>query len=135
MHGCSHVLRSLSSLVALLLLTPVAGAEPLDSRAVDALVERALKHWHVPGVAVAIVRGDEVIYLKGHGVRSATGGEKVTPDTLFPIASCTKSFTTTAMALLVDEGKMSWDDPPRKYVPYFRLSDPLADDAVTLRDL
>jgi CubicO group peptidase (beta-lactamase class C family) len=122
-------------LFSLLVLARGAPARSVDAAVLDALVERALKQWHVPGVAVAIVRGDEVIYLKGHGVRSVTSGEKVTPDTLFPIASCTKSFTTTAIALLVDEGKMSWDDPPRKYVPYFRLSDPLADDAVTLRDL
>jgi CubicO group peptidase (beta-lactamase class C family) len=112
-----------------------APAESFDSRAVDTLVERALKEWHVPGVAVAIVRDGEVIYLKGHGFRSITTKEKVTPNTLFPIASCTKSFTTAAMALLVDEGKMSWDDPPQKYVPYFHLSDPFVDREVTLRDL
>jgi CubicO group peptidase (beta-lactamase class C family) len=122
-------------LAVLLYLSPVSRAESLDAGAVNDLVERTRKFWHVPGAAVAIVRGDKVIYLKGHGDRSVTGREKVTPDTLFPIASCTKSFTTTAMALLVNEGKMSWDDPPRKYVPYFHLSDPLADDAVTMRDL
>jgi CubicO group peptidase (beta-lactamase class C family) len=127
--------RTMLLLAALLCLSPVSRAESLDSRAVDTLVEGALEHWHVPGVAVAIVRGDDVIYLKGHRRRSIATEEKVTPDTLFPIASCTKSFTTTAMALLVDEGKMSWDDRPRKYVPYFRLSDPLADSEVTLRDL
>jgi CubicO group peptidase (beta-lactamase class C family) len=98
-------------------------------------VKSTLKHWHVPGVAVAIVRGDEVIYLRGHGVRSVEDETKVTPNTLFPIASCTKGFTTTAMAQLVDEGKMRWDDPPRKYVPYFHLSDPLVDRELTLRDL
>ena len=76
-----------------------------------------------------------MIYLRGHGFRSIEDDAKVTPNTLFPIASCTKSFTTTAMALLVEEGKMSWDDPPRKYVPYFHLSDPLVDREVTLRDL
>lgn len=123
------------SLAVLLCLTKPAQSEPFDPRAVDAIVERALQFWHVPGVAVAIVRGDEVIYLRGHGVRSTEDNAPVTPDTLFPIASCTKSFTTTAMAMLVDEGKMDWDDPPRKYVPYFHLSDPLVDDAVTLRDL
>jgi CubicO group peptidase (beta-lactamase class C family) len=90
--------------------------------------------WHVPGVAVAIVKGEQV-YLQGYGMRSVAEHGKVTPDTLFPIASCTKSFTTTAMAFLVGEGKMKWDDPPSKYVPYFHLSDPLVDREVTLRDL
>lgn len=112
-----------------------ASADTVDPGAIRALVERTREFWHVPGIAVGIVRGDKVIYLAGHGVRSIAGEEKVTPDTLFPIASCTKSFTTTAMALLVDDGKMKWDDPPRKYVPYFRLSDPLVDANVTLRDL
>jgi len=122
-------------LAALLCLPSSSRAEDLDWRAVDTLVERTRKRWHVPGVAVAIVRGDKVVYLRGHGVRSVADGAPVTPDTLFPIASCTKSFTTAAMALLVEEGKMRWDDPPRKYVPYFHLSDPLVDQEVTLRDL
>jgi CubicO group peptidase (beta-lactamase class C family) len=123
-------------LFASLALSPEsASAETADHRAIRNLVERTREFWHVPGVAVGIVRGDQVIYLEGHGVRSVADKEKVTPDTLFPIASCSKSFTTTAMALVVDEGKMRWDDPPRKYVPYFRLSDPLIDHDVTLRDL
>jgi CubicO group peptidase (beta-lactamase class C family) len=135
MHSFLPLLRLLRPLCLFLLSSGSAPAESLDSRAIDALVERTREFWHVPGIAVAIVRDGQVIYLKGHGVRSVTGEEKVTPDTLFPIASCTKSFTTTAMALLVDEGKMSWDDPPRKYVPYFHLSDPFVDREVTLRDL
>ena len=130
-----RTVRLLLPLLLLLLSSRNAPAEPVDTHAIDTLVERTRAYWNVPGVAVAIVRDGEVIYLKGHGVRSVVSDEKVTPDTLFPIASCTKSFTTTAMALLVDEGKMSWDDPPRKYVPYFHLSDPFVDREVTLRDL
>jgi CubicO group peptidase (beta-lactamase class C family) len=126
--------RTVLLFAALFYLTSSSRAEDLDWR-IDTLVERTLKRWHVPGVAIAIVRGDKVIYLKGHGVRSIEDNAKVTPDTLFPIASCTKSFTTAALALLVDEGKMRWDDPPGKYVPYFHLSDPLVDREVTLRDL
>jgi CubicO group peptidase (beta-lactamase class C family) len=119
----------------LLCFSASSRAECPEEHAIDTLIQGTLKRWHVPGVAVAIVRDGKVIYLKGHGVRSIEDGAKVTPDTLFPIASCTKSFTTAAMALLVDEGKMRWDDPPRKYVPYFQLSDPLVDREVTLRDL
>jgi CubicO group peptidase (beta-lactamase class C family) len=127
--------RTIPLLAALLYLSLPARAADLDCHTVDDLVERTLTRWNVPGVAVAIVRDDKVIYLRGHGFRSVEDDAKVTPDTLFPIASCTKSFTTAAMALLVDEGKMSWDDPPRKYVPFFQLSDPLIDREVTLRDL
>ncbi len=123
--------------VVLVLLTQLTScrADAPEADAIKTAVDDALQSWHVPGVAVAIVRGEEIIYLKGHGVRSVEDRAAVTPDTLFPIASCTKSFTTTALAMLVDEGKLRWDDPPRKFVPYFRLSDPLVDREVTLRDL
>ena len=137
-----HLPRQLQKLVRIgLVLThflsarPAPAAEPLDTKAVDALITKALADWRVPGVAVAIVRDDKVVYLQGHGVREIDGHDKVTPDTVFPLASCSKAFTTTAMAVLVDEGKMAWDDPVRDHVPFFQLSEPLADRAVTLRDL
>src|SRR5262249_31284615 len=81
-----------------------------------------------------VYRG-RVIIARGYGVKQLGKKEPVTGDTLFPLASCTKAFTTTAMAMLVDEGKLAWDDPVRKHVPFFRLADPLADAKVTLRDL
>jgi CubicO group peptidase (beta-lactamase class C family) len=112
-----------------------AGAQTLDEAAVDGIVRDAMKAWQVPGAAVAIVHNDRVIYLKGFGVRELGKDAGVTPDTLFAIASTSKAFTTTAMAMLVDEGKMSWDDPVRKHLEYFRLADPLASEQVTLRDL
>src|SRR5438128_12648686 len=115
-------------------------AQAVDSDAIDAVVKDALKFWHVPGVAVGIVRlgdrrDDQVVYLKGHGVKEIGKADPVTPDTIFPLASCTKAFTTTAMAMMVDEGKMNWDDPVRRHVEFFHLSDPAADALVTLRDL
>jgi len=67
-------------------------------------------------------------------VREQGRDEPVTPETLFAIGSTTKAVTTTAMAMLVDAGKMGWDDPVRKPLPFFRLSDSLADENVTLRD-
>jgi CubicO group peptidase (beta-lactamase class C family) len=112
-----------------------AARPTVDARALAAVVQQALRAWNVPGVAVAVVRGDEVVYLKGHGVREVGKKGPVTPDTLFPIASCTKAFTTTAVAILVDEGKMGWDDPVRKHLPWFHLGDALADREVRLRDL
>lgn len=106
-----------------------------DAAAIDSITRDALKSWRVPGAAIAVIRDGEVIYLKGHGVRDVGGKELVTPDTIFPIASCTKGFTTAALAALVDDGKLGWDDPVRKHLSYFRLSDPLASREVTLRDL
>jgi CubicO group peptidase (beta-lactamase class C family) len=110
-------------------------ATNVDTKAIDAIMREAIKAWHVPGAALAIVRHGKVAYLHGYGVKEWGGEEQVTPDTLFPIASCTKAFTTTAMAMLVDQGKVHWDDPVRKHVGFFRLADPLADANVTLRDL
>jgi CubicO group peptidase (beta-lactamase class C family) len=112
------------------------GRGPLfDSKTADELIAAALQKWEVPGAAVVIVRGDEVIYLKGHGVRELGGKKPVTPDTVFPLSSCSKAFTTLALAMLVDRGKVAWDDPVSKHLPAFRLADPLANENVTLRDL
>src|SRR5258707_12832847 len=83
-----------------------ASAPPANTRELDAIIQRALALWNVPGVAVAVVRGDEVVYLKGHGVREVGNKAPLTPDSLFPIASCTKAFVTAALAMLVAEGKL-----------------------------
>jgi CubicO group peptidase (beta-lactamase class C family) len=120
-------------LACLILLAPAARAD--EAADLDTLVKDAQRFWHVPGVAVAVVRGGEVIYLQGHGVRDVASGAPVTPDTVFPLASCSKAFTSTALAVLVDEGKLDWDDPVRKHVPFFHLADPLADRDVRIRDL
>ena len=129
------IYRCLCAAVLLTALPAAAPAQALDAAAVDALVQEGLKAWQVPGAAVAVVKGDEVLHLKGYGVRQLGSDKAVTPDTLFAIASTTKAFTATAAALLVDDGKMKWDDPVRKHLPAFQLSDPLASEQVTLRDL
>lgn len=113
----------------------IAAAPPFDAAVVDDAVQTAMKAWQVPGAALAIVKGDEVVFEKGFGVRELGASQPVTIDTLFPIASCSKAFTATAIAMLVDEGKIAWDDPVRKHVEFFHLADPLADAYVTLRDL
>jgi CubicO group peptidase (beta-lactamase class C family) len=110
-------------------------SDPLDEAAIDANARDALKAWEVPGVAVGIVYKGRVVYLKGHGVKELGKDKPVTPDTLFPIASCTKMFTTTAMAMMVDEGRMHWDEPVRNKLPEFHLADFRTDALVTLRDL
>jgi CubicO group peptidase (beta-lactamase class C family) len=123
-----------TSLTVLFFLTSLRAAD-IQPAALDRIIETARKAWDVPGVAVAIVHGEDTIYIKGFGVKRTGSADAVTPDTRFAIGSCTKAFTTTAMALLVDEGKMGWDDSVRKHLPYFRLSDPLADANVTMRDI
>jgi CubicO group peptidase (beta-lactamase class C family) len=122
-------------LFAFLFVPQPARAAEFDPKPIDAVVEKALKEFNAPGAAVVIIRDGEIIYLKGFGVREKGKPEKVTPDTVFPIASCSKAFTATAVAALADEGKLKWDDKVRDHLDYFRLSDELADRDVTLRDL
>ena len=109
-------------------------AEPAPAE-VDKLAADALAAWEVPGMAVVVVRGDETLVLKGFGKRALSKPEPITPDTVFPLASCTKAFTTTLLAMLADDEVMTWDDPLRKHLPGFKLSDPNADSLLTVRDL
>jgi CubicO group peptidase (beta-lactamase class C family) len=88
----------------------------------------------VPGIAAVVIVDDKPYYAVA-GVRKLGGDSAVTPDTLFPIGSCTKAFTATALGCLVDDGAADWDDLVRKHLPWFRLDDPLADRQVALRDL
>ncbi|HJQ68101.1 MAG TPA: serine hydrolase [Blastocatellia bacterium] len=127
--------RVFVTLAAVVLFAASAPAQTIDSAGVDRIMEEALKAWQVPGASLAIVQNDKVVHLKGYGVKEKGSNAPVTPDTLFAIGSTSKAFTTTAMAMLVDEGKINWDDPVRKHIEFFRLSDPLASDQVTLRDI
>ena len=112
---------------------------PTDFSSALAAVEKAVevnrRLLKVPGAALVIVKDDRVVLLKGFGVRDVEKGLPVTPDTLFGIASCTKTFTAMAAVISADEGKLSLDDSPKKFLPYFKLLDPEADAKVTLRDL
>jgi CubicO group peptidase (beta-lactamase class C family) len=89
----------------------------------------------VPGLAVAIVKDDSVIFLRGFGVRNVAARDSIGPHTVFATASVTKSFTATALAMLVQEGKLAWDDPVVRHLPGFRLADPHATTHATVRDL
>jgi CubicO group peptidase (beta-lactamase class C family) len=101
----------------------------------DRFVQRRMKDWGVPGVAVGIVKGDRVIHVTGHGLRNVGRRSPVTPSTIFCINSATKAFTATAIGILVDEGKLEWDSPVRQYLPAFRMLDPVATERTTARDL
>lgn len=123
------------SLLVCVVFVATAFAQKWDTPGIDAAMNDAVKFWQTPGAAIVVVKDDQVIFIKGYGVRDVKTKEAVTPDTVFAIGSTTKAFVTGAMAMLVDEGKMSWDDPVRKHVSYFRLGDPLANDNVTMRDI
>jgi CubicO group peptidase (beta-lactamase class C family) len=128
-------MRSLVLVLALCAAPAPARAAEFDPKPIAAAVEKMLDATGAPGCAVAVVRDGEVVYLQGFGVREKGKPEKVTPDTVFPIASCSKAFTATALAALADDGKLRWDDKVRDHLDSFRLADELADRDVTVRDL
>jgi CubicO group peptidase (beta-lactamase class C family) len=102
---------------------------------IDGFVNKAMQTWNVPGLALVIVRDDQVMHMKGYGVRDMNRPEPVDEHTLFSIASNTKAFTATAMGLLVQDGRVNWDDPVKKHLPTFKLHDPHATELITIRDL
>lgn len=91
--------------------------------------------WKIPGFAIAVVDKGEVIHCEGYGVRDKERNLPVTPETVFAIGSCTKAFTGTTVGLLVDDGKLNWDTPVRRYMPDFRMYDPAATEGMTALDL
>jgi CubicO group peptidase (beta-lactamase class C family) len=101
----------------------------------DRLVEDAMKCWAIPGLAIAVVQGDDTILLKGYGVRELGASAAVTPDTQFMICSLTKSINAAGIALLVDEKRLNWDTRVREILPEFQLRDPAATEAITVADL
>jgi CubicO group peptidase (beta-lactamase class C family) len=116
----------------LLLIARLAAAQPAD---LDAWVERSMKTFDVPGVAIGIVKDGKVVVARGYGVRKLGEPARVDEHTLFGIASNTKAFTAAAVGILVDEGKVSWDDPVQKHLPSFQLYDPYVSRELTVRDL
>jgi CubicO group peptidase (beta-lactamase class C family) len=109
--------------------------QAFDSAAIDQIMADALKHFDCPGASIAIVKGGRLLYSRGYGVRSVDQPDPVTADTVFAIGSSTKAFTAAVIGTLVDEGKMYWDDAVSKHLPGFRLSDPVANQTVAIRDL
>ncbi len=108
---------------------------PTGLNGLDGFVEEVMKEWKVPGLAVGIVKDGKLVHAKGYGLRDMSQGLKVTPDTLFAIGSCSKAFTATALAMLVEDGKLDWDKPVIDYLPNFRLYDSYATAHLRVRDL
>lgn len=101
----------------------------------DTYVENARKQWGAVGLAVTVVKGDEVIFKKGYGVRELNTNDAVDINTLFACASTTKAMTAIGMGILVDEGKVNWNDPVIKYLPDFQLYDPYVTRELRIKDL
>jgi CubicO group peptidase (beta-lactamase class C family) len=147
--------RRLSALLVLLLAVPAAAlaqssqSSPAEESAVpippgqidaavgqlDGLAEDVMRRTGVPGLAVAVVHDDKVVYAKGFGVRKAGTDRRVDENTVFQLASVSKPLGATAIARSVGRGDVRWDDPIKQYLPWFKLSDPSTTRQVTIADM
>src|SRR6185295_18518376 len=101
----------------------------------DEYIRAAMDTWEVPGLAVAVVKDGLTVLARGYGICERGTDRQVSADTVFTIASCDKSFTAACLGMLVDDGKLQWDDPVAKHLPDFALADRDLTQRVTLRDL
>lgn len=124
-----------AKLSLLLLLVSLFAFTQIDEKKLDDLIRNTLTTFDVPGISVGIVKDGQVVYAKGFGVRSLTDKKAMDAQTLVGIASNSKGFTATALAILADEGKLNFDDKVSKYIPEFQIYDPYVSQHVTVRDL
>ena len=112
---------------------PGAPATPLAG--FDDYVAQSVKDWKTTGLAVAVVKDGQIVFAKGYGVRRLGSPEPIDDRTLFAVGSTTKAMTAAAIGMLVDEGKVAWDDPVIKHLPWFALKDPYMTREIRVRDL
>ena len=127
------------TLLALLLITSIARSQTINVsqrlKDIDKRVEKILKDWNVPGCGIGVVQKDKLVFAKGYGYRNIETKQPITPNTLFPIASNTKLITATAVGFLVEEGKLEWDQPVKKYSPQIQFYNDDLTSKVTMRDM
>lgn len=110
-------------------------AQVITSAQIDSVAKLTLSTFNVPGIAIAVVKDGKVIHAKGYGVRSLDTKQPVNEHTLFGIASNSKAFTSASLGILVDEGKITWDDKVSDYIPEFKMYSPYVTEAFTIRDM
>lgn len=124
-----------SHLLLLTAFVAFSAQAQLSESKIDEVVEKSLKAFDVPGIAVAVVKDGKIVHAKGYGVKSIKTRQKVDANTLFGIASNSKAFTSAALAILADEGKISWDDKVVKHIPEFKMYNDYVTNEFTIRDL
>ena len=127
----SHCFAVVAALIVL--ATPVAGA--VDTERLSAFVEKGMDLWHVPGMSVAVVTKDEVLFQRGFGTTGIDEGRPVDEHTLFAIASTTKAMVAAGLLMLADEGKLSLDDPVIRHIPELHFNAPSLTQQLSVRDL
>ncbi len=121
--------------VALIATPSQSTAQPAPLAGLDAYITAAMADWQVPGLAIAIVKDGRTVYERGYGVRNVATGQPVDEHTLFAVGSTSKAFTSAALGILVDEGRLHWDDRVIDHLPWFEMYDPYATRELTIRDL
>ena len=124
------------------LLPFILGAQPIANinqdkilQNIEAYTQQIIKEWQIPGMALSIVKDNQIIYAKGFGEKELGKGKPVNEHTAFQIGSVSKSFTAVLMAMLVDEGKVNWDDPVKKHLPDFAMFDPWVSNNLLIKDI
>lgn len=128
-------MKTLKFFILLFAFSVTLSAGELTESAIAHILAEAVTQFEVPGAALGVVVDEQVLFASGSGMRSKEAGLPVTAETLFPIASCTKAFTTLMLGQLVDEKAIAWDDPVQKYLPEFCLLDSAMASRMTIRDL
>jgi CubicO group peptidase (beta-lactamase class C family) len=128
------VLFTILSIALILSGSPVQSQNGIPEN-FDNWVEENLTKWNLPGMAIAVVKDGKILMAKGYGEKKLGSGNPVDEHTVFGIASVSKNITAAALAILVDEGKLNWDDKVIDHIPWFALSDPWVTSQVTVRDL
>ncbi|MGB0523718.1 MAG: serine hydrolase [Flammeovirgaceae bacterium] len=132
-------MKRLITFFVCLLVMPTLQAQDKEQKALikklDAYYEKITNDWGIPSMSIGIVKDGEMIFAKGYGVKEVGKSEKPDENTLYAIASNSKAFTGAIIAQLVQEGKLSWTDKVKDYLPYFELYDTYVSQAVTVEDL
>jgi len=118
-----------------LVLFSIFSFAQIEEKKLDDLIQNTLKTFDVPGMSVGIIKDGNIVYSKGFGVASLTTKNKMDDQTLVGIASNSKGFTATALAILADQGKLNWDDKVTKFIPEFQMYDPYVTQEITVKDL
>ncbi len=130
-----HLCFTLAFATLACVAVPRASGQQGPLRGLDDYVTQAMDAWEVPGLGLAIVHGDSVVYATGYGVRELGAAERVDANTIFAIGSSSKAFTAATLAMLIDEKEASWDDAAIEHLPWFQVFDPYVTRELTIRDL
>jgi CubicO group peptidase (beta-lactamase class C family) len=130
-----RLLTAVFCVTALFFLSAASSAAGFNAESYRTFVKGEMKTWNVPGAAILVIEDGKVVFSEGFGYKDIEKKTKVTPKTVFGIGSCSKAFASLPIAMLVDEKKMDFDKPIRKYYPAFKLHDAYATEYLTIRDL